>query len=324
MSLTSKLIRLAPLAALLAFASPALAQTSAELLLKPWDENRLIEGETSAFFENNGHVQDDEAPGIQLSLYESFGRLRVLPGEIASPRIGYDVLYLAVDSENDVVPDALTDASVAIGVAVGKFDGWVAGMTLGVGYAGDTPFGEGDAWYGKGTFAIGKEIKKDQFLGFVIDYDGNRSIFPDVPLPGIFYSFRLDPTIRATLGVPVCSVTWEPNEHFFAELTLVLPDTFNVRVEYKFCKAFGVFAVYDSRSEAFHVDDLGGINRLLFEQERAEAGVRFYPVDNVSIVAAGGYAFDQSFRSGFDARESDEVANLSDEPYLRFAVGINY
>jgi len=305
-------------------AGNSLGQTSAELLLKPWEKEGLIEGETSAFFENNAHVQDEDAADIQLSLYESFGRLRVAPGEIASPRLGYDVLYLDIDSENDIVPDQLVDASLAVGLAVGQFDGWIAGLTLGVGYAGDTPFGEGDAWYGKGTFVIGKELANDQALGFVVDYDGNRSIYPDIPLPGFFYSFRLDSKIRATIGLPICSINWTPTEQFSVDLTFVLIDLFNVRAEYKLTKSFSIYGLFERRNEAFHTDDLGGTNRLLFEQQRAEAGVKFYPIEKISIVAAGGYAFDQSFRSGFDSRETDEVANLSDEPYVRFAIGINY
>ena len=37
------------------------------------------------------------------------------------------------------------------------------------------------------TLVLGKKLDRRTDLAFVIDYDGNRSVFPDVPLPGIAY-----------------------------------------------------------------------------------------------------------------------------------------
>jgi hypothetical protein len=37
----------------------------------------------------------------------------------------------------------------------------------------------------------------------------------------------------------------------------------------------------------------------------------------VSLLVAGGYAFGQEFSTGFDFRDTDKVAEPSDEPYVR-------
>src|SRR6266568_2800502 len=71
-------------------ATTTFAQTGPSLLLKPWPKEQFIESSTDALFffdstiKGNGNRYD-------LDAYESIGRIRLLPGNIASPRIGYDV-----------------------------------------------------------------------------------------------------------------------------------------------------------------------------------------------------------------------------------------
>jgi hypothetical protein len=54
-------------------------------------------------------------------------------------------------------------------------------------------------------------------------------------------------------------------------------------------KNFGVFANYAARREAFHWDELPSPrDRLLFQQRRAELGVRWTAHETVSLILAGG------------------------------------
>jgi hypothetical protein len=304
-------------------ASVAVGQTNSQLLLKPWAEKEFVEHETSALFQSESDIEDKDYD-VQIWQFDSFGRVRIMPGEVASPRIGYDVLYMNVDSGDPALPDQLWDVSVAAGLLLGDFDGWILGATVGVGYAGDTPFGDGEPWYGLGTVGVAKDLGNDQFVGVLLDYDGNRSFMPDTPLPGAFYGFRVDPTIRAVLGLPVSSLTWEPSESFTAEVSFYLPDQFDARVTYRPFKGFSIYGSFENRFEGFQVDKITGNNRLLFEQRLLEAGVQWEPMQRVGLGAAIGYAFDQEFRSGFDIRDSDEVAELSDEVYFRLTVRASY
>ena len=61
-----------------------------------------------------------------------------------------------------------------------------------------------------------------------------------------------------------------------------------------------------------------------FQQRRAEVGLRWEPRKDFLFSVAGGYAFGQEFSTGFDARDTDLVADVSDEPYLRFGVDIRF
>jgi len=44
--------------------------------------------------------------------------------------------------------------SVALGTGVAKYQGWLVGVTLGVGYAGEAAFGVGTGWYGKADIVV--------------------------------------------------------------------------------------------------------------------------------------------------------------------------
>src|SRR5688500_2693875 len=92
--------------------SAAAAQTGPELLLKPFPRERTLETRTDAVLLGQGETDNADAD-FQLSLYESFGRARVFPGQRADPRVGYDVLYLDIASDDPALPQHLTDHSVA-------------------------------------------------------------------------------------------------------------------------------------------------------------------------------------------------------------------
>ena len=300
----------------LALALPAAAQTGPELLLKPFPRERTLETRSDVVLIDQGETDNADAD-FQLSLYESFGRARVFPGQRADPRVGYDVLYLDIASDDPALPQHLTDHSVAFGMGVLDLDGWLGGLTVGVGYAGENVYNDANAFYYMATFAVGREIDESSQVGVVLDYNGNRTIYPDLPLPGFQYRKRIDPKLLLGVGFPVTSVEWKPSDRLTFDFTYLIPDRLRARVDYAVMKTLGLFAEYDDRTEAFHIDELPGDRRLIYEQKRAEAGVRWDPFENASLIVAGGYAFDQEFNVGFDTRDAPNVAEPSDEPYVR-------
>jgi hypothetical protein len=306
------------------WAAASFAQTGSTLMLKPWAPEKLAEAQASGIFENQGHTDNDA--DLQLSMYESYGRVRLFPGQQASPRFGYDFLKMDLHSNDPGLPDQLYDQSVSAGMFVWQHSGWVAGVTAGVGYAGDSPFGDGNGWYYLASIGIGKELDKahESVLAFVIDYDGNRTLFRDVPLPGVEYVYRLDPTLRFTVGLPVTSVLWTPIEKLSIEATYTLTDRFDATITYDVVKQLSVFGRLDTRREAFWIDGASGDDRLIFQQRRVEAGIKFNPIEQLSIVASGGYAFGQEFSFGWSERSSDKVADVSDELFFRVGVELQF
>ena len=101
------------------------------------------------------------------------------------------------------------------------------------------------------------------------------------------------------------------------EVTWTIVDRFDARAEYKLSPQWKVVGTFEQRQDAFSVDGLDDHDRLLFQQRRAEVGLRWQPWENTSLLVAGGYAFGGEFSIGFDQRDSDLVADIPDEPYVR-------
>ncbi len=304
----------------------AAAQTGAELLIRPFAEGENLELNTSAVFQAQG--EDDFGGDLGLNVYEVSARAREVR-ERAIPRIGYDLTYIDIDSEVGVfgklLPERLVDQSVAVGLAMPDIYGFRGGFTVGVGYAGDSPFGDANAWYGKATAAFGKKLDENTDLGLFLDYDGNRTFMPDVPLPGVAYRKRLYKELILVAGVPLSSVEWTPDDRWRFELLWTLIDTFDARITYKVTEQFNVFGSLDSRNFAFHLDELEASNdRLLFRQRRIELGVQWEPVEDTRLIVAGGYAFGQRFSTGWDYRDDDELTDVSDEPYVRAGLEMRF
>jgi hypothetical protein len=298
----------------LTFPAAALAQTGPALLLKPLlSEEETWESRGDALF-----LSSAEAEGVDfdMSVVEVSGRFRE-QRERFIPRIGWDLAYYSLRSDTPTLDQDLLDTSVAVGLELGEYYNFRSGLTVGVGYAGNAPFGEGDAYYAKATLVLGKKLHRRTDLALVIDYDGNRTVFPDIPLPGIVYRHEFDPRLSYVIGVPLSSVTWRPSEQWLIELTWNLVDRIDARVEYKLFKEATIFANVERREEGFTVDGLADNDRLLFEQKRAEVGVRVQPWEHTSFLLAGGYAFGSDFSIGFDQRDSEKLADISDEYYFR-------
>jgi hypothetical protein len=214
----------------------------------------------------------------------------------------------------------LLDSSVGIGLELPTVSGFRGGLSVGLGYAGDKPFGEGDAWYGKATMLFGKDISKKTTIAFVLDYDGSRTKYPDIPFPGFALVHQFDPTLSYTAGFPLDSITWNPVDPLRIEASWLAFDTFNADVSYELLPRVIVFSRLESDQRAFHVEQITGDQRLLFSQRRVELGVRFRPIADFKITGAIGYAWDGGFERGFDNRDTHHVADISDEPYLRIGL----
>jgi hypothetical protein len=274
-------------------------------------------------YPDEGHTSN--ADRFRLTYYETQGRVRVMPSERADPRIGYDLRYLDVDTNDPALPSALSDTSVAFGMGIAEKDGWLFGLSVGVGYAAAGAFNDGNGWYGKADLAFGKQLDDVSSVGVVINYDGNRSFMPDIPLPGFAYRRRIDEKLLLAIGFPFASVEWKPIEKLTLNLSYFIPDDGEIKVDYEILKNLGLFGSFAGRRDAFHYDELpNSSDRLIYVQRRAEVGVRWSPVEQASLLVAGGYLFDQEFNVGWDTRDMDRVAKPSDEPYVRIGLEMRF
>jgi hypothetical protein len=301
----------------------ARGQSGAALLVKPWEADQTIEDKSRIIFLSDGHAQ--ETPyRFSMTTFESQGRVRVMPGNVASPRLGYDVTYMSTRTGQPGFPGQLLDASVAAGTFLSENNGWITGLTLGGGYAGDTPFANGRAWYGKVDFVLAKKFDEIDALGIGIDYDGHRTYAPDIPLPGFGWSHQLDPTLLMVIGAPVTSITWKPNSQLRIYADYILLTDFDLDIDYEFVKHWTAFTSLETRDDAFFVSTLPHHERLLATQRRVEAGLRLEPSKYVTLSLSVGYAFNTKFQKGWDYRSYTSYLHASPEPYVAMALAVHF
>lgn len=303
-------------------ATPAHAQTSAALILVPWGEGRQVESANSTWFGYDGNASNGGAD-VDLFRFSSVGRARPTADQ-NDWAVGWKYSRLDIDTADAALPERLIDQAVAGGIKMGAFGRWEWGFVAGLGYAGNAPYNDGDAWYAVGSLAARTKLDNDATLTVLLDYDGNRNVFPDVPLPGFAYAHRLDETLRYTLGLPVSSATWTPDDRWKVRGLWIVPFGFGLDAEYRLTDQWALFGGYTSQTTGYHVQGDDENRRLFFEQDRVELGARWKLGDAAELVGAVGYAFDQSFERGFDQRDTDTIRDLSDEPFFRLALNLRF
>ena len=304
---------------------PAAAQTGALLMVQPFAEGRTVELGSELTFINTGAIKG--AGRGDLDIYDGWGRWRLGGEDQRRVTIGFDVTYLDIDAPVATAGTGVTrlvDQSVAVGLAVGAVAGWQLDAVAGVGHSGNLPYSDGQALYALGDLIFTRELDDGASVQLFLNYDGNRGILPDVPLPGIAYHKRVSDTLAYTVGLPLSAVTWQAADSLCVKVDYALPTTVNVRADWTVHPGVSVFGAFVNRLEAFAVTDDRRDRRVFFKQLRAEAGVRWEPCANFGVEVAGGVAFEQRFSRGFDLRDDETIAALTDEPYVKVAVDIGF
>jgi len=301
----------------------ARAQTGAALLVKPWEADQTVEDKTRLMFLQEGHAEKTPY-SFSMSTFESQGRVRIMPGNVASPRLGYDITYMSTRTKAPDFPGQLLDVSVAAGTFLSENNGWVTGLTLGGGYAGDRPFANGRAWYGKVDFVLAKKFSDIDALGVGIDYDGHRTYAPDIPLPGFGWSHQISPELLSVIGLPLTSITWRPDPRLRIYADYILLTDFDLDIDFEFVKHWTVFSSLVTRDDAFFVSSLPNHERLLATQRRIEAGLKFQPSKYVTVGVSVGYAFNIQFQKGWDYRSYSSYLHATPEPYVAMSLAVEF
>jgi hypothetical protein len=309
---------------IVAWAWTAQGQTDENLLLNPWEKGQAVEARVDGYMFPSASLSE-RSGSLKLFEVESYGRYRYDLGYELNPTVGYDLTYLNLqqhhpDPSAARLPRQLTDLSVGLGSPLTKIgDRGFLAATGAIGYAGDDAFAEGRASYAKGSIMYGQELKKGTNLLLILDYDGNRSYAPDVPLPAIAYSSRYNDQLAYVIGFPVNSLLWDPTPKVNVVINVYVPDSVNARVNYDLGKHAGLFAGYNQRTDVFHTREIPGDKRLFFKEQRVEGGMRWRAA-GLRFEVAAGYAFGRGFDSGFDSRDLNRVTKVSNEPFARFSI----
>lgn len=299
---------------------PADAQTGSSLAVRPWPQQTQAQLHIDVMAQNRGRT-DNDAARFRLRRYDVSGRWRESTQEGALA-VGFDGSYLSLSTNDHTLPSRLIDQSVAGAFALGETD--QLGFVVGLGYAGNNPYADAEALYGQASLVYTQPIDDRSKLQMIMDFDGHRVLFPDLPLPSLIYHQQVDQTLGYAVGFPVNSIHWRPSDRLSIHLIYIVPITINATIEYEPANGWIVFGRIDNRLDAFTIDGAQDHRRLFFRERRVEVGFQLQSDQNVNVTLAGGYAFSREFSTGFDVRDLDDVADVSDEPYFRVAVALRF
>ncbi len=304
----------------LAVASAASAQVHPIQLLEPWEPHpHWARTYDEPIFINKSHTKQGDQ-GVGIFYWDSYGRVKLDREDQRPPFvIGYKILTIDINSDAAALPGGLTDIALVGAGGLGQLgEDWQLYLIGGLGTANDNHFSNGDAIYGLATLHATQTIDPTRKLHIGLGYDGNRVIFPDVPLPYIMYQQQFDETFALAVGAPVNVLTWRPVHGLAIQLRYVVPTNLGASVTYHFTEDLSVYAEYKSSTDAFYVHNRDN-RRLFYEMDRVATGVRWLS-KWVDLTVAVGYAFEQEFNLGWDLRDTDSVADLSDEIFLSFKI----
>ncbi|MEM7682667.1 MAG: hypothetical protein AAF288_11980 [Planctomycetota bacterium] len=252
-------------------------------------------------------------------------------GGFGSPRLlfGFQVLQLEIDALDPAIPERLSDQRIGFGYELGVVDlgetlgPWVVGFTGGVGNASDTSYSGSDAWYGHGSIYGVRRIDERSSVTVLVTYDGNRSFLPDVPLPGVVYTQRVDAEFAWSVGFPFVGARWDPEGPFKVAARWTPLADVRIDAEYELAEHWSLFGGL-TRDEMQAWIDGENNRRVFFQASVLEAGVAWRPDPRVEVRASAGYAFAQSFEEGFAILDTDTLADLDDAPFGRVSVTVRY
>jgi hypothetical protein len=301
-----------------------LAQSGPALILKPWQPEALVETYfTASIF---GEADTDNGFDLDLNIYEGQARGRFNadaedPYRIA---VGIDVLFMDIDTSDPTVPDQLTEQRIGVGGRIGEWEGWTFDIVAGVGFAGDDPYADDNAWFGHGTLVATLAVDERTSWVLALNYNGNRSFLPDVPLPSVSYRVIQSKELIYVLGFPISQLIWRPDDQWTIDVSYFVPFDFKADVKYRVIEELELFGTFTSRVESFHIDGARDNDRIFFRQRRAEGGLRWIPCTWFDAEIAGGFAFDQEFSHGWNAIDSTAETEVDDTPYLRAGVNLRF
>ena len=296
------------------------AQTTPNLLTRPWDEGRhFAETIDDLVYIADGHVKDSNFD-TQMFYWDSYGRIR-FNRDANDPHwvLGYRILAMNEDSEFSAIKGDYWDIAMTLGYKFDAMDnGWQISVVGGAGTANDGHFSNSDAIYGIGSVNAGRKLDPDATFNVGLRYNGNSLLFPDFPLPYAAYERRVTDEFRFTLGLPSSAMVWWPVEMVSLKLDYNLPVTGSANVSFWFTKTLCLFTQFDATTDGFYIEDADN-RRIFYSMNRVTGGVRW--LSKWADLRLGvGYAFDQEFERGFDLRDTHKIAKLTDEPFISLRI----
>jgi hypothetical protein len=300
----------------------ARAQTDESLLVGSAQDATPLHLEGAALvYPVMGASERSQKPFWELS---SEGRVRLDDSHELNPILGYSFFELRPGRPLGPLGSDTVDGSLAFATPITKVGDWFVGARIGAGYAGDHPFANSDAWYGLASVSAGRRFSNDDKLLLWLEYDGNRTLFPGVPIPQFAYAGSINPQTDYVIGIPESSIEFRPDPNLTLSLKYDALFSFDADAEWKLTEQFSAVLEYTSQEHAFHSSELSGSKRVFYDEQRADIGLRWRASKSLSAGLVAGYGFGRKISTGYDDRDRSTAESLSDGWFFRAEVSLEF
>ena len=296
------------------------AQVGPQIFMQPWQEGaHWAETVDELLFFERGYVKHTDL-STKIWSWDSSGRIRLsrqdpAPGIV----IGYRINTMEVDSEAGAINGDLWDVAIVGGVRLGRIaDRWEINLLGGAGTSQDNHWTDSDAIYPLAALDVSTALDEHGAFHFGIDYDGNRVLWPDIPLPYAAYVREWNSKWTTTLGLPTTSITYKPLEWVRLAVDYDFPDALTVGANLALLKNVILFAQYSRGTLGFHIHQRED-ERLFYELQRVSVGVRWITKLFDASLGAG-YGLEQQFDRGFDLTDTRKLAELNQQPFFSIKI----
>jgi hypothetical protein len=297
-------------------AGGAMGQDMGRLIAEPWNGNVCYQSYDHPIIEAGGHVNGDSSDS-QVFGWDSFGRIRFNPDDQQSPFVAYHLLTLGLGTDTPLFKTQMDQMDGVMGLHLSGIAGWDIGVTVGGGYSSTHPFVNENGVYQIGHLTAQKPIDANDSFLLAVDYEGDSSLLPDVPLPGFAFQHRGE-VCTFMVGYPLSYFAWMPEWNVKIAALYEAPYTADIDLDYRMNKHYGFYGDVGNFFQGFVRSDSDIDHRQFFQMTRMELGLRcnFDPYWDAAMGI--GYAFDQNVSNGYDIRDMHGVGHISNEPYLAF------
>jgi len=291
------------------------AQVDPTMLLVDWDQNpHWANTFDEPLFFNSGDMKGN-GPGIKMFRWDSLGVVKLNRND-PDPQSYFGYRYLSMDIESSApLPGGMEDLAIVGAFKLGENEGgWDITFNGGMGTSNDGHYSNSDALYGVAAINASRPIDEDSRIHIGISYQGNRVLFPDIPIPYAMYEHKLNEQFRYRVGIPNSAIEWKPGENVTVSLNYDYPMNVRSSITFKLNDSWSLMGEYVHSIDGVFLD--GQNNTRFFHQfQRFDAGVR-WKSKWIDITIGVGYAFDQRFETGYDIRHTSNAGRPSDEMFL--------
>jgi hypothetical protein len=295
------------------------AQVDPTMLLTEWEEGpHWAQSYDEPLFFNKGSLKDG-GPSINLWRWDSEGVVNVNRND-PDPDLTFGYRYLTMSIDTDAALPIGMENLAIVGAYRFKHEQGQLQWRIngGMGTANDTHYSNSDALYGVAAINGTHEIDESSRLHFGISYLGNRSLYPDIPLPYVTYEHQASDQLSYRVGVLNSSLEWKLSDAWSIQVEHDFPLNFRGGTVLTLNDQWSLFAEYVHSIDSIYLDGMNN-TRLFYDLNRVDAGFR-WKSEWIDLTVGMGYAFDQRFDTGFDIRQRTNAGRPSDEIFLMIAV----